>query len=322
MWKNVRKLIDDNTSFLITTHINPDGDAIGSEMALAHFLRDIGKRVVVINSSRTPDSLLFLDSENLISVYPHDYDAGVAEAADVVFVVDVNNWGHVGPVAEILENHPGKRICIDHHQGADTDFADEVATDPSAAATGILAYELIREMNGEITRPIADAVYTAIITDTGTFRFSNTDRRAFQVAMDLMDKGVQPFAIGRKVFSKTVGAVRLLGSVLNTLALSDDGRVAWVHVTGEMFDAADADYEDSDGLIDVVRAIDHVDYVLFFKETRDGKIKVSLRSNGNVDVHIIAKSFGGGGHKMAAGMTVDGPMDSAIGRVTRQCLSM
>ena len=139
--------------------------------------------------------------------------------------------------------------------------------------------------------------------------------------MDLMDKGVEPFPIGRKVFSKTVGAVKLLGIVLNTLEISDDGRVAWLHVTQDMFNEAGANYDDSDGLIDVVRAIKHVAYVLFFKEARDERIKVSLRSNGKSDVHAIAQSFGGGGHKMAAGMTVDGPMDEAIERVTQHCLA-
>lgn len=322
MWDEVKKLISDHTSFLITTHVHPDGDAIGSEVALAHYLRGVGKEVVVVNSSRTPGNLLFLDPESLIKVYPDDYDTRRVESVDVVIVVDVNNWGHVGPVAKILQDHPGKRICIDHHQGEDPGFADVVAVDSSAAATGILVYELIGEMKGEITRAIADAVYTAIITDTGTFRFSNTNHRVFGVAMDLMDKGVEPFAIGRKVFSKTVGAVKLLGTVLSTLEISDDARVAWVHVTQKMFEASGARYEDSDGLVDVVRAIKHVAYVLFFKETRDGKIKVSLRSNGKANVHAIAQSFGGGGHKMAAGMAVDGPMDKAIERVTRHCLSM
>ena len=164
-------------------------------------------------------------------------------------------------------------------------------------------YELIQFMGGEITPQIATAVYAAIITDTGSFRFSNTDERVFQIATDITRMGVDPFLAHRRVFSRTPAAVKLLGAALNTLENTPDGRLAWIHVTRAMFDKAGAVHEDSDGIL----------------ELPEGKIKVSLRSNGNVDVYEIARKYGGGGHRMASGLTLDGPMDRAIQSLVKDC---
>ncbi|UCH83306.1 MAG: bifunctional oligoribonuclease/PAP phosphatase NrnA [Candidatus Latescibacterota bacterium] len=312
MWEPVAQHIADNKNFVLTTHINPEGDAIGSEIALAAFLRNLGKNVTIVNSSPTPENCLFLDLTGDIKVYPEAYEPSVLEQADAVLIVDVNNWSHVGPFGEEVKKYDKPRICIDHHEGADPDFADVVVSDTTAAAAGILIYELIRHMKGEFTPAIVDALYTAIITDTGTFRFSNTDRRVFLAAADLYEMGAKPFVLHRKVFAKRWSAARLAGATLATLDSTADGKIAWIHVTQSMFNKAGAKYEDSDGLLDVVRAIGGVELCLFFKENPDGTIKVSLRSNGNLDAFAIASRHGGGGHRMAAGLSVDGPMDRAI----------
>ena len=219
----------------------------------------------------------------------------------------------------MLKTDKTTRVCIDHHQGADNGFADVVVSDTSAAAAGVLIYELIRHMKGNISPRIADAVYTAIITDTGTFRFSNTDERVLSIAKELVAGGVDPFNLHRSVFNRTQGAVRLLGEVLTTMGMTPDGRIAWIHATRDMFNKSGATYEDSDGLIDLVRSIQGVELALFFKETGDGKVKVSLRSNGKIDAYKIATQHGGGGHRMASGMTVEGPMTKAIDDVVGEC---
>ncbi|MFQ5512110.1 MAG: bifunctional oligoribonuclease/PAP phosphatase NrnA [Candidatus Krumholzibacteriia bacterium] len=319
MWSKVHEYIHDHEKFVVTTHVHPDGDAVGSEIALAAFLESLGKRVSIINSSPTARNNAFLDPRGKIMVYPGGGSARALEGAEVAFILDVNNWPHLGAFGEALRKSNTPRICIDHHQGADVGFADVVVSDTTAAATGLLMYELILAMKGEITTPIADAVFATLVTDTGTFRFSNTDERVFRAAADLCARGVEPFAIHRRVFSKTGGAVRLLGAVLRTLSFADDGKIAWIHASREMFAAAEADYEDSDGILDVVRAVEGVEYCLFFKGLGDGKVKISLRSNGKVDVHQIAKTLGGGGHRMAAGVTVDGPIDGAIASVVKTC---
>jgi len=312
MWAEIAKRIRAGKRFIVTTHIHPEGDAIGSEVALATFLEDQGKHVTIVNSSSTPQNNRFMDPSHKIKVYPKDYRPEMLSEADQVIIVDVNNWSHVGPFGDEIRESSTPRMCIDHHQGVDADFADVVVSDTSAAAAGVLVYELIRDMGGDITPRIAEAVYAAIITDTGTFRFSNTDARVFRIAMDLTRDGINPFTLHRQVFSKTAAAVKLLGAVMSTLEYTSDGKLAWIHATRQMFDSASADYEDSDGILDIVRSTKSVEFCLFFKELPDGRVKVSLRSNGTVDVYEIAKHYGGGGHRMASGMSVNGPMANAI----------
>lgn len=320
MWDNVTQHIADHQNFVLTTHINPEGDAIGSEIALATFLQNLGKNVTIVNSSPTPENCLFLNRAGEIKVYPDEYDTDILAKADVVVIVDVNNWAHLGPFGEEIKKHQKPRICIDHHQGADGDFADIVISDTTAAAAGILIYDLLRFMDADFTPEIVDALYTAIVTDTGTFRFSNTDQRVFLAAADLCEKGAEPFVLHRKVFVRKWSAARLAGATLSTLDSAADGKIVWIYVTQSMFEKAGAKYEDSDGLLDVVRAIEGVELCLFFKENPDGKIKVSLRSNGKVDAYAIAARHGGGGHRMAAGVTLNGPIDEAIQALVSECV--
>jgi len=319
MWDAVAKRIRDNNRFVLTTHINPDGDAIGSEIALAAFLEELGKEVVIVNSSPTPLNSIFMAPPERILVYPDGYTPSILDNTDQIIILDVSTWGHLGPFGDAIKESSKPRMCIDHHQGTGDGFADVLAIDTSAAAAGVLVYELIKYMGGDITPRIADAVYATVITDTGTFRFSNTDTRVFKIAAELSGRGVDPFTIHRHMFSKTRGAVRLLGAVLRTMEMTDDGKIAWLHVTEDMFRESDATYDDSDGLIDVVRAIESVELCMFFKEIDGGNVKVSLRSNGSVDVFELAKRYGGGGHRMAAGMTINGSMDQAIEKVVDNC---
>ncbi|HEX5131974.1 MAG TPA: bifunctional oligoribonuclease/PAP phosphatase NrnA [Candidatus Krumholzibacteria bacterium] len=320
MWNSLRQFIDRHDSFVISAHINPDGDAIGSELGLARFLRQRGKRVVVMNSTDTPDVLRFLDPDDEIFVYGEPETRALLEGIDAAIIVDVNNWEHLGNIGRPLQAMSIPRACIDHHQGDEAGFAETTVRDTSAAAVGVLIYELIREMGGVVTPEIAQALYAAIITDTGTFRFSNTDARVLRVAADLTEAGASAFEMHRLVFgSKSWGAGRLLGPVLSTLESVAGGRLAIMHATLEMVNNAGANYDDTDGFVDLIRAIRGVELVMFFKETGEGDIKVSLRSNGNVDANAIARRFGGGGHTMASGMRLAGPMQNAIDEVIRTC---
>ena len=323
MWSGIRQFIDRHDSFVVTSHINPDGDAIGSEMGLTHFLRARGKQVLVMNSTETPEVLGFLDPDDEIRVYGEPGSRELLDNVDAVFIVDVNNWEHIGHIGRALQQRALPRACIDHHQESTPDFADVTVGDTTAAATGVLILEMIRDAGERLTLPMADALFAAILTDTGTFRFSNTDARALRAAADLCDAGVNAFEMHRKVFgSKTWGAGRMLGPVLSTLESAGHGRLAWISATLEMINNAGATHDDMDGFADLVRSIKGVELVLFFKETSEGDIKVSLRSNGSVDAHAIAKHFGGGGHIMASGMRVSGPLQSAIDLVTRECLRL
>jgi phosphoesterase RecJ-like protein len=323
MWDAVGRFIDTYDSFLITSHINPDGDAIGSEVALKLFLEDRDKNAIIVNVSPTPDTLRFLDPDNEILVFTDTANSRVIEQVDAIFLLDFNTWDQLGNLTRPLQQSSLPRACIDHHVSPDGDFADVIASDTSASATGVLVYEMIRALGGQVSRAMADALYTAIVTDTGSFRFSNTDARTFRVASELSERGVVPSDLYKVLFgSKSWGTGKLLGPVMSTVQTAADGRLAWIFATRDMVKAASAGYDDMDGFADLVRAIRGVELVLFFKETGDGHVKVSLRSNGVVDAYAIAESFGGGGHRMASGMRVDGPIDQAMTRVVDVCLQM
>jgi len=323
MWNDIEKFIENYEAFLIVGHVHPDGDSIGSQMALKLFLEDRDKTAVVANASKTPEALAFLDPDGEIVECPDGPPPELLENVDAVFVLDLNNWDQLATLARPIEQSSLPRVCIDHHENADLDFADTIISDTSAAATGILIFELITALGGKLTRSIVDALYTAIITDTGTFRFSNTDARTFTTAAKLAENGADPFELHRRVFaSKTWGTGRLLGPVTSTVDSAADGRLAWIVATQEMVDKAEATYGDMDGFADLIRAIKGVELVLFFKEVQEGKVRLSLRSNGNVDAYVIADHFGGGGHKMAAAARLDGPIEEAVKRAVEVCLQM
>ncbi len=319
MWKDVSKIIREHKRFVVTTHIHPEGDAVGSEVALTGFLRNLGKEVEIVNSSPTPANCVFLPLAGTIKVYPEQYTADIMGKTDAVIIVDVNNWAHLGPFADEIRKTPKQRVCIDHHQGGDRDLAAVTVNDTGASAAGLLIYDLINYMQGDMTLPIAEALYTAIATDTGSFRFSNTNERAFRAASDLCKIGVDPFAIYREAYAKSWGGANLIGPVLSTLERTPDGRIAWIQVTQRMLERAGAMYEDSDDLLELLRPIRGVELCIAFKEIAGGKIKVSLRSNGKIDAFDIAKRHGGGGHRMAAGVTIDGPMAKAIETLVAEC---
>lgn len=323
MWQEVHRFINTYESFAITAHVNPDGDAIGSAVALRMFLENQGKDAFVVMPSDPPPSMTFLDPDNEIRVFVRDVDKKVLDDVDAIFILDLNTFEQLGVMASAIQHAPIPRACVDHHQGAEEAFADVLVTDTGAAATGVLIHELIRSMDGKITRSIADALYTAVATDTGTFRFSNTDKRTFETAAELVEAGADPFALYRSIYAnKSWEAGMLLGPVLSTLASAADGRLAWIHASQAMTREAGANYDDMDGFVDLVRSIRGVELVLFFKETPDGNVKVSLRSNGNADAFAIARHFGGGGHRMASGMRLEGPLDKAIEKTVEACVQM
>jgi nanoRNase/pAp phosphatase (c-di-AMP/oligoRNAs hydrolase) len=322
MWQDVAALIEQHNNFLITTHINPEGDAVGSEVGLALFLQNLGKKTVIVNSSPTPANCLFLPLAGFIKIYPDDYTPDVLENAGVVFILDVNSWQHVGSFGDVIRASSKPRVCIDHHQGPEEGFARVIVSDTKAAAAGLMIFDLINHMGGEITPDIAEALYTAISTDTGSFRFSNTDARVFSAAAELCAKGAKPFSVFKKVNARRWGATRLIGSALATLEKTADGKIAWIHVTQEMFEEAGAEYEDSDGLLELVRPVRGVELCIIFKEVPGGEVKVSMRSNGVVDAFAIAKLHGGGGHRLAAGMAVEGPIQKAIARTIAECVEV
>lgn len=315
-WGPVRRALEENRSFLITSHVNPEADAIGSEVALARCLRERSASVRIVNPSATPDNCRFLDPDGEIILFDPSRASAVLDDVCAVIILDLSSWAQLGEFADAIRSRDPFRICIDHHQGPDEDIAPVRVIDPGAAATGILVFELIREMEGTLTAGIAEALYAALIVDTGCFRFSNTDERAFRTASELLAAGVKPERSYREAFeNRRFASVKLLPLVFATLERGSGGKVVWVRVTRDMLAEAGARLEDTEGYIEILRAIRGVEVCAVFKEHKPDRVRVSLRSTGHVDVNRFARSFGGGGHTKAAGLTVDKSMEEAVAAV-------
>ena len=296
--------------FLITSHANPDGDAIGSELALARILRSLGKRASIWNCDATPSIYSALPGAESIHV-EEAAPSGFPEAFDAVIVLECPTPDRTGH-ADRLGGLP--LFNIDHHLGNDH-YGELNWVDTSAAAVGVMVHRLAKELKVYPDEATANCLFLALVTDTGGFRFSNANADAFEAAAALVRDGASPEQVSQWLYeSRPEGAVRLLGEILSTLERHGDGRVATVVLEPEMLASAGAQRGDSEGLIDVPRSIAGVDAVALLRRVEDG-YKVSLRSRGVIDVEAVARPRGGGGHRNAAGFVVAGPLERARSEV-------
>jgi len=287
--------------FLVAAHENPDGDALASTLALTLALRAAGKQAVAYNRDGVPDLFRFLPGvEDLVdSLDPQ-------ERFDAVFVLDSGDLKRAG--SHLRELAP-TLVNIDHHPGSV--FGDVVYLDTAASATGTLIYRLLRAAGWVVSRDVAVCIYTAILSDTGSFRYSNADPEAFRVAGELVACGVDTWTIASQLYeSQPETRLRLLAQVLQTLEISPCRRFAAVTCTLAMFEACQADPEHTDGFINYPRSVEGVEVAMFFRQVRDNAVKVGFRSKGLVDVGSLAAALGGGGHHNAAGVLVEGDVSS------------
>lgn len=301
-------------TFLITTHVNPEGDAIGSSLALALALSSIGKKVAVYTLDPVPKTLRFLPfSGNVRQVRRVD------ERFDAVITVDCGDLERVGFLSP--DNIPGDiLINIDHHvtnEGFGTlNLVEE------AVASAEIVYQLIKRLGIAVTAEIATCIYTAIMTETGSFRYSNTNIETFKISQEMVGFGADPWAIAEHIYNRnSMGRIRLLGLILSGIELTGDGKIAWITVKEKMYQETGTTKEDVEDLINFPRSIEGVEVAVLFRESNHDW-KVSLRSNGKVDVSSLALEFGGGGHCMAAGFmikesTLEDAQKRVIERVAR-----
>ena len=315
MLDDVLSLIRDNERFFLITHIRPDGDALGSQIALGLFLRKLGKEVAMINSDAPPYNLDWLPAADDVEVYDgalHQREA-VLEA-DVAFILDTNAEDRIGHLGSTVRNGGGTRVLVDHHLDPEHWFDVSYAR-PDAAATGVLVYEIIDAIDPSlIDEDIATALYTAIMTDTGSFRYSNVTPELHRVIADILQRGgVEPAYIHEAIYDrKSMPGLRLLGRMLNRIRTRYDGQVAYSVVTQRMVDDTGASWDDKDGFVNYVLSIDGVKAALLFSEVSDGS-KISFRSEAGTRVDEWARSFGGGGHENASGAYVKrGSFEKAI----------
>lgn len=301
-----RKLLDSGRRFVLTTHISPDGDGLGSEVALAHYLDGLGKEVSVLNHSPTPDYYFFLDDGNFIRQFDPGRDAAIVQEADVIIVVDTNHPDRTAGLKDHILKSPAKKVVIDHHLEPDP-FGDVFIIDESAAATGEIVFALLQQLQGVTVSPaIATALYTAILTDTGSFRFPKTDGDVHRVVATLIDCGADPVEIYHRIYEQApINRLRLLGKVLAGMEAFHGGSVIVMTVPGTFFKETGTSENDVERFAPYALEIKGVQIALMFTELTN-QIKVSFRSRGDIWINKLAQEFGGNGHKNAAGARIDG----------------
>jgi phosphoesterase RecJ-like protein len=309
MLKKINELIAAGRTFLITTHESPDGDAVGSSLGLANYLLELGKDVTVHICDPVPEIYAFLPMADTVTTTLPERDY------DVCFVLDVGEFRRAGTQISAARGRIGAFVNLDHHKTRD-EFGLYNLIDPSAAATGILIYRLIKEAGREVSLATAICIYVATITDTGSFRYSNANPEAFAVAGEMIATGVNAWDIAAQLYeSQPRCRLELLSLALTTLAFSDCGRFASLTVTLDMYDRTGSDAELTDGFINYPRSVRGVEVAIFFRQLSDTAFKVGFRSKGNVDVSRLAEGFGGGGHHNAAGCVVEGSIDEVRDKV-------
>ena len=304
MNQTIRQLKNSNHVFLCS-HINPDGDAIASLIAMGLLLASLQKETTLYNESPIPVAYRFLPSVKRI-VRHIDRQT----IYDTAIVLDCGDLERIGKAASFASHIP-VIINIDHHV-SNTRFGDFRLIDFSACATVAIIYRLLKQMKLPITKDIATLIYTGILTDTGSFRFSNTNKLAFAICKEMIDIGVDPYYVARNVYETfSPGYIKLLHKALGSIEISKNGKLSMITVTQEMLDETRARSEEVTGLINYAKAINNVKIAVLIHRISDtkggaqGRFHVSLRSDGTVDVAAFASSFGGGGHYRAAGFSIE-----------------
>jgi len=313
-FRKLESLLEKEASFLITSHIDPDGDSIGSELALADYLEQKGKQVVVANADPVPPRYTFLPrSERIGSQDPGD-------GLGAVFVLDSAELERLGAARDWIR--PGATVVnVDHHVGNDG-FGDQVFVNPQASSTAELIFHLVEEMGGPLTPAGATCLYTGIMMDTVRFRTPQTSPAVFTVCARLVEAGADPGRITDAVYDqRNPETLALLGEVLRTLNLSPDGRIATILLSQEMCRRTGGALKDGEGFVNEVMSLRGVQVGIILRELEDGKVRVSLRSRNPFDVHRVAGRFGGGGHPQAAGCVLELPLEDARKTILREVLT-
>ncbi|MBW2557294.1 MAG: bifunctional oligoribonuclease/PAP phosphatase NrnA [Deltaproteobacteria bacterium] len=309
MFDRAIEVINSCSTFLIVSHVRPDGDALGSELAMYNVLRGMGKDVVVYNQDETPAMYEFLPgSRNIV----HSLDS--VNGFDAVFVLDCSDIERVGD----KNNRIGsiKNIVnIDHHVSVGT-FSEILLVDSTASSTGEIIHRLLKKMGIAINGDIATNIYTAILTDTGSFHYSNTGSDTFRAAADLVDKGANCRYIAEKIYeARPATQIRLMGKALDTLEFYEGKKVGFIYVTQEMLRKEGALPEHTEGFVDIVRSIQGVEIAACYYEVSRNRFKISLRSKGKANVEKVAGKLGGGGHKNASACRIEGSIKAVKGKV-------
>ena len=314
-WPRFTELIRGNRRFLLTTHVRPDCDAVGSQLGMAHLLEQLGKEVGTANPFELPPNLQFIDPEGKLQSCRADGAARWIESADVLMVLDTTAWAQLGEMGEVIRATRAKKMVLDHHLSGD-DLGAELFKDPRAEATGRLVAEAAEQLGLELSPRIATALFAAVATDTGWFRFSSTTADTYRLAARLVEAGAQPDQIYRGLYENdTLARMQLIGRAMARARTERDGRLIYTWLARDDFQSTGANPQDSEDVINETLSVGGTRVAVILVEQEDGAVKLSFRSRCHVDCRRVAEQFGGGGHKNAAGAVIAGPLEAARAKV-------
>jgi len=306
-FKEVIGLIEQSESIILTTHVVPDGDAIGSVIAFSEYLKLKGKKPVIISHSQTPDNLKFLDKKNTIKVFCENEGENkeLIENADLIFILDTNEFARTKSMEKYLMNSTASKICIDHHTEIKAEQYDAIISSTEYSATCQILYDFIKFDDEKFLTPeISSALYVGIMTDTGSFRHPRTTSEVFINCADLIDKGADPVSLYEEVYATTtIENLKLAAKFIDGLEFYNGNKVVIGTVTQEDFNSLGLDIQHVEGFTSTLMNIKGVKIGVILVELRDN-IKISFRSKGDIDMSRLAKEFSGGGHNNAAGANV------------------
>ena len=319
--QTVRDWLDSNQNIVITSHKSPDGDSVGSSLALMHFLKKIGKSATICHPDKMPDFFEWLDGAHQIITFDEQKE-NVIEAinqADIIFCLDYNHFSRTGDLQPILEASEAKKIMIDHHQNPELSAFQMSFSYPTISSTSELIYEFVEAfgLQNQIDESIGSAIYTGIMTDTGSFRFPSTTSRTHQIIAHLIDNGVKNHTIHEQVYDvNTLAKIKLNGFAMSEkLTVLDKFNVAYISLSSEELKAYNAGKGDTEGLVNKALSIKGMKMAVFFKEEYNF-VKISFRSKGDTFVNELAQNhFSGGGHIYASGGKFEGSISEAIDKL-------
>jgi phosphoesterase RecJ-like protein len=310
-WATLLEVLRDARTFVLTSHVRPDCDALGSELGMLGILEALGKDVRIVNAQATPANLKWIDPEHRLESLAEGVKKEELVGRDVFLVLDTSAWAQLGAMADVAKAMREKVLVVDHHVSED-DLSDRWFKDTSAEATARIVYEIGLRLKVPLTERIATPLYAGLSTDTGGFRFPNVSGETFRVAARLVDAHANPTAIYRELFEQdSIARLNLVGRTLAGARVSHDGRVIVSTVRQSDIHEVKAVPSDTEDLVNMTLAVKGTELAVILIEQPDGKIKTSFRSRCHVDCNTLAARFGGGGHKAAAGAILPGPFDAA-----------
>ncbi len=318
-WNAVHNIIKAAKSLMLTTHENPDGDGLGAECGLYYHLKEQKKDVRIINYSPLPSEYQFLNYDNIFEQYDSILHDDWIKNIDLVIIFDVGDFLRIRTLVDVIRNYNINTMNIDHHPHPDDNNFNYNLVDLSAAATGCMVYDYLKvARNSTISKNSLLGIYTATMTDTGCFRYSNTDIKCHEIAIECLNVGIEIHKIYQHIYeNSTRSRIKLMGDFLSNVKYELEGALAWFVISQQMMKSAKATMSDVEGFTDMVRTISGVEVAIMIFQQSDSSCRVNFRSKGKYSINDVANEIGGGGHAFAAGAIVDGTLSDVSSMVVK-----